>query len=161
MCFVYCGHCQLLGLLDDTETHCILNVFPDHRDAVCREKYYKLLHVVWDRVQSFGGGGDGGGIVGPDLVDRVRQALIKSLSDDSAIVRRQAHEFWDSSDRSGIIVIVVVWEVSGRICCVIVSHRLSERPHERVLQLLGEMYGPHCEKQWIHYAVQLLTSLSQ
>jgi hypothetical protein len=44
----------------------------------------------------------------------------------------------------------------------LVAHlRLSEHPHERLIQLLDELYAPGCEKQWVHYAVELLTSLAR
>jgi hypothetical protein len=42
-----------------------------------------------------------------------------------------------------------------------VEPRLDEDPAERLLQLFDELYGPECERQWIHYAVHLLTALSQ
>jgi hypothetical protein len=45
---------------------------------------------------------------------------------------------------------------------VVVSiDRLSVHPHERLIQLLEELYAPGCEKQWVHYAVELLTSLAR
>ena len=38
---------------------------------------------------------------------------------------------------------------------------LSQDPTERLMQLFDELYGPECERHWIHYAVHLLTALSQ
>ena len=96
---VVCHDSQLLELLDDSQTHCALNVFPDHRDSSCREKFYKLLHAVWARITAADAADD----FSADVVTRVRHSLIASLSDNSAIVRRQAYDFWDSADRCAAV----------------------------------------------------------
>ncbi len=80
---------QIAELLDVSSTHCILNVFPSHRDRTCREKYYELLHCIWDRRDELAEG----------LATQLKQYLIRSLSDDSAAIRKRAHQFWDHHER--------------------------------------------------------------
>jgi hypothetical protein len=82
---------QLEELLDTSITHCVLVVFPTHRDAVTREAFYKLLQAAWLRASAVG--------LGERLTTRLRHALVLGLSDDSAIVRKLAFAFWDDPAR--------------------------------------------------------------
>ena len=41
------------------------------------------------------------------------------------------------------------------------ADRLSDSPSKRLEQLFSSLFDPEIEKQWLHYAVHLLTSLSR
>ena len=116
---------QVVELLDPSVGHSLVNVFPNHSDAVCREKYYDILADLRQKHVSFQGkmspemlavttAGDGN--VRTSAVHArgvLRKALLRGLADESSIIRKKMYEYWDR--RQG------VRSVSGNVASAAVS----------------------------------------
>lgn len=114
----------------------LVATFRKHPNQKCRELYYNILIWLYDNHHSLKGiSGGSNSNFDPDSPE-FRRNLLRGITDHSTDISVKLRDFWNSPEH------------------------LSEDVLARTKSLMGALYFPELEENWLKYSTQLVLDLA-
>lgn len=115
----------------------LINTFPTHPNQKCRELYYNILIWLYDHHDSLKGiARQGYNSINSVESSEFRHHLLKGITDRSPDISSVLKNFWNSPEH------------------------LPDEPLGRTKALMGALYFPDLEENWLKYSTQLVLDLA-